>query len=1549
MNERAQRIAAKLLDMYPPREGMVTCRGIAAMCSENLNLFSGTSKSADQWMMLTFDVLKARYFPDNFSFVGTENEKLAAEVMAAFMTEHLEYEFQTMPFDRCRHFQLLTREELVKDRHSDEYKVFMRCLQDQYFLVFFRLSVECTPFDTLGHIAGVHHVSMYMARQIAKTNLPIDLSTVSAAAILHDIGKFGCTRQEAGRVPYLHYYYTAVFASRFHLDYFGHIAANHSTWDLEFDNLSLENLLLIYADFRVKSTRVDGKEVVIFSSLKDAYDVILNKLDNVDDAKKMRYEKVYRKLKTFEDYLVSLGISTDLVSEPGPAESVADKAFLEGRALLRRIGFEATEANLRVMHALDAPNAVTALPDENDAPFNPRFLRISLSIIDNYSTYLTAAQKNAAVRFLCEMLAHRDGDIRRQAAGILGRIIAHFDAPFTKELPAQASPIVAVNEWIRVWKRVLARVLTPDYKTTYRHRRWLGFTLKTVLASLLDELPDNQRSTAVHHVVTHYKGRVRDNLHWFILMENASVIPWDLCTPDDRRVLETFALKSLESEDDEIVAATLRFLTIWRKYGWPMPERFTEQFRERLAALHETRPAIRFLKAHFVDVENGSASDEAILALIGQTDISAIVTDNQMSDTPWIFKLVHIDMLNRGFEAGLYHDAFKYAVHLVHLLQVEDRIVIRHKAGSSLVALMGAMGEPERYEIALEMIKGLENGADSSVAYMPNYLGGIFVYLSYENRKELLRRCAILLDSPMPRIVCSILRTVGVMLDVVLRFGHDIQKEEIQQLEGLLYKGMADYREEIRCEAFYETAHDIFYNTNLTDEQKLPLFCDMYKKIYHYLSDEEDRTENSRFHFLEYTKAALWKFMYRLFTDRFEETARMLPVNNRVVFYPGTFDPFTVSHKAIVELIRERGCEVYIGVDEFSWSKNAQPNRIRRRIISMSTAAMPGVYLFPESISVNIANPLDIKRLKSVFAGKNLAITMGSDVVEHASAYRQEGEDTVKTLNHLIFHRPVGGDMTVGEREEYYRSIISGRVECLSLPKQFEAVSSTMIRDNIDRDREISGLVDRSARNFINAHTLYVGEPVYKPVLKSEILTVLRENDVASGRRSVAVRRESDSCVLGIITYRRPLEEEKMYLLPEDRGERKHVHDNVLVITALRGMSEKDGVDHRQTVLTEFFAAAIEKGCRAVITLPQEADRDILRRQGFVDLGGEKPYMGVLLRKPLLLFANAAAYLKAPFSEDPEVRRTLRKCHEALQRTMADLYPGFLVFSPEADVMNGHLIRRILEENGHAEISGRNTPGPNMCVPFGRLMNGLRIPRCVTKDLNVEKFYDAALEHFEIREFPYFSDIRSQMRAIRSFRRPVILIDDLFDRGHRFANIKPYIDEENVPLKKMLVGVLTHRGRETALPFGLDVEGIYNLKDIRAWFVEADLYPFIGGDSIETADASGKEGPVLASINPILPYRMPRFLKQTMMERFYVFSDQCLENAEEILKVLEKVYQEQNDRCLTVKRLGKVITEPRCPEGWYHDEESRGLKPSDCVALEKKRLRRMKSIAGLSK
>ena len=94
------------------------------------------------------------------------------------------------------------------------------------------------------------------------------------------------------------------------MDDIGHIATNHSTWDLELET-SLESLILIYADFRVKNKVENGNYTMHIFTLEESFEVILNKLDNVDSAKENRYKR-YTKTKDFEDYIVSLGVDTSL-------------------------------------------------------------------------------------------------------------------------------------------------------------------------------------------------------------------------------------------------------------------------------------------------------------------------------------------------------------------------------------------------------------------------------------------------------------------------------------------------------------------------------------------------------------------------------------------------------------------------------------------------------------------------------------------------------------------------------------------------------------------------------------------------------------------------------------------------------------------------------------------------------------------------------------------------------------------------------------------------------------------------------------------------------------------------------------------------------------------------------------------------------------------------------------------------------------------------------------------------------------------------------------
>lgn len=166
----------------------------------------------------------------------------------------------------------------------------------------------------------------------AKAGLPVDVALVSAAALSHDAGKFGCRGKDARRIPYLHYYYTWDWLTRGGMPAIAHIAANHSTWDLEFENLQLESLLLIYADFRVRGVRdAEGREHVSIYSLSEAYGVIFGKLADMTEEKSRRYRTVYAKLRDFERFLLSCGVPSELSEDALLLPAAVDPALLTPR------------------------------------------------------------------------------------------------------------------------------------------------------------------------------------------------------------------------------------------------------------------------------------------------------------------------------------------------------------------------------------------------------------------------------------------------------------------------------------------------------------------------------------------------------------------------------------------------------------------------------------------------------------------------------------------------------------------------------------------------------------------------------------------------------------------------------------------------------------------------------------------------------------------------------------------------------------------------------------------------------------------------------------------------------------------------------------------------------------------------------------------------------------------------------------------------------------------------------------------------------------------
>ena len=137
---------------------------------------------------------------------------------------------------------------------------------------------------------------------------------------------------------------------------------------------------------------------------------------------------------------------------------------------------------------------------------------------------------------------------------------------------------------------------------------------------------------------------------------------------------------------------------------------------------------------------------------------------------------------------------------------------------------------------------------------------------------------------------------------------------------------------------------------------------------------------------------------------------------------------------------------------------------------------------------------------------------------------------------------------------------------------------------------------------------------------------------------------------------------------------------------------------------------------------------------------------------------------------------------------------------------------------------------------------------------------------------------------------------------------------------------------------------------MKTWFIESDLYPFLGGDSVGLS-GSGSDGDTrrssapplsLPSINTILPYEVPGFLKDVDLASVYHLSEVCLESARNIFRALEEEYSRTYGRRLVTERLREVIAEPRHPDSVNFDEEMLQELTSAVLDQQLKRLRRLK-------
>ena len=176
----------------------------------------------------------------------------------------------------------------------------------------------------------------------------------------------------------------------------------------------------------------------------------------------------------------------------------------------------------------------------------------------------------------------------------------------------------------------------------------------------------------------------------------------------------------------------------------------------------------------------------------------------------------------------------------------------------------------------MELGRGLEIGQQEFSKYIPGYLGRFCLWLPPQQLEELLGELIEdYLCSSNGRVVSAALDTVGVIYEEYdtyrVRFPEEdaVYRRRRERLLGMLLKGLAGFRAEVRQEALFVLGRHVFGSENLGLHEKRRAFLLTLKKILALIG--EDQGGELTF----YYRAAMLGRIYRFLTE--QETDSQTP------------------------------------------------------------------------------------------------------------------------------------------------------------------------------------------------------------------------------------------------------------------------------------------------------------------------------------------------------------------------------------------------------------------------------------------------------------------------------------------------------------------------------------------------------------------------------------------------------------------------------------------------------------------------------------------------
>lgn len=1371
-------------------------------------------------------------------------------------------------------------------------KLYDDCLEHYYIYEWFLLSNELYDSDYIQRLEGIFFVIDKLSKKLFDKGHLINTQYLKFAAIGEFIGYLVMKNTNS------YEYYVKSWFNKNGFNQVGKIAINNNILCLSNEGLPLESVILIYANLRIGVKDKDNYFIV-------KRNISLNKIENIKEENLKKLIKI--KIHDFEDFLVSSYININTFEENATTHDNYLE-LLSGEDLIHYIKNTSLNYKFKLIDIINNNNKFKYILEDFKNCNKISDLQIYIDVFVKYGQYLDKDNKNKLLEVLYNILGQKGVINKYKISKLLGKTIAMYNNNIFN-----ISNDVTINECCKVFDLYIGRILLNDNLIASGDQI---FCFAMLIKDFFTYVDKSKIQQCIQCLLKYFGNLTDRDNSIFALVYAFKNIEFNLYKDSQIKLLFNYIMFYLKQGNKKIVFALLDYIS-----KAIFSNRINKDIKLEIKRVIENldfvnNKSIEYLKFKVllnVNYTEDLKNNYVDFMLRSKSNISELFLNNLKLATPWYEKIINIEFLSELLKDASNISILHVATHLCNLLKVSAIEVVRKKAGSMLLDIEKLMTIDQRNEICVELLKGLEISELDCAYNIPNFLAKFSLMLHPKELDEMIGEFYSTYKCNNDDVRILILKTIDIIINNYNIYKNnfieniDNYDKRLDRLLGILVKGIISKSKKVSNFALKYISIDIFNSSIISDYNKLLIFNKIIKKVVNLI----DYNSIDEFELLN--RSLCFDYIYDFMTKyKLEHGNMLMSQSKKVAFFSDSFNNFNKSYEVLINKIIDLNYELYIYISEFNWNNKLFPFKERLDMTIQKTASNFNVFIFPSGCPINIANLSDIKKLIKIFNNKDLYLVLNhNQITEHLIKKQRQHKNSLLSCNYIIY------DKNNNINTKSILDKINGNVIKLNMDNNY---GKDVIYKSVGYKRKFKveiiediskNIVDEIGRYIFMYTDLYknIGEEIDN---KNISLLVIREN--SDNNKIVGFSAFHKISLADVFREFKNLDIANYV--------RKNTSGKIVIIDGMYNIPYEEGNSLEQILLMETLSYCLKNDFtyaiyhNTLLNYDSKKVHDVLKLHGFNKLNccdNSKDIYCVDMKFPICLTLDIENLINKEFLRNNNIKEIVEETRKKLKLYLTKLFPGSLIMSFDVNMLQNSLVDQVCKINrvSSNDLFNNSELGKYICVPYGNIFNGKYIPNTVTKSLHLEKFYNYNMREYKVFNSINYLDITTQLKTIKAYNRPVILVDDILHYGDELNYLDSLLKNNDVSVEKIVVSILSSNGKDLMDMHDRHVECEYFVPNLRLWLKESRLYPFIGGYSILTENDINYE--LIPSVNNILPYKSPNFVEGTNKKLVYNFSMLCLQSAKKLFKKIEDEYEKKYGKVLMIKELKHVINCPRIP------------------------------------